>query len=129
MRRRRNFHNKHKLVEIVSLNYLDVFIKDGIECLKGRDLKDGLVEVILNRKPYFSEIIKATTLVSVRIQMKKYKVNGELLDLIVMWFKDIADRADHLTTGNVAHNKAYIGGVARRAAEYVTKHSVELKEE
>lgn len=67
MRRRRNFHNKHKLVEIVSLNYLDVFIKDGIECLKGRDLKDGLVEVILNRKPYFSEIIKATTLVSVRI--------------------------------------------------------------
>lgn len=33
-------------------------------------------------------------------------------------------RVEHLTTDNVAHNKAYISGVARRIAEYVTKHSV-----
>ena len=61
--------------------------------------------------------------------MKQYKIDSELKDKLVSWLTDIEDRADHLTTGNVAHNKAYIGGVARRAAEYVTKHSVELKGE
>ena len=61
--------------------------------------------------------------------MKQYKIDSELRDMLVSWLTDIADRADHLTTGNVAHNKAYIGGAARRAAEYVTKHSVGLKEE
>ena len=61
--------------------------------------------------------------------MKQYKIDSELSDKLASWLTDIADRADHLTTGNVAHNKAYISGVARRAAEYVTKHSVELKEE
>jgi len=58
--------------------------------------------------------------------MKQYKIDLELRDKLVSW---LYDRADHLTTGNVAHNKAYISGVARRAAEYVTKHSVELKGE
>ena len=60
--------------------------------------------------------------------MKQYKIDPELRDKLVSWLNDIADRADYLTTGNV-HNKAYISGVARRAAEYVTKNSVELKEE
>ena len=61
--------------------------------------------------------------------MKQYKIDQELRDKLISWLTDITDRAEHLTTGNVAHNKAYISGVARRAAEYVTKHSVELKEE
>ena len=61
--------------------------------------------------------------------MKQYKIDQKLRDKLVSWLTDIADRADHLTTGNVAHNKAYISGVARRAAEYLNKHSVELKEE
>ena len=61
--------------------------------------------------------------------MKQYKIDSELRDKLFSWLTDIADRADHLTTGNVAHNKAYISGVARRAAEYVIKHSIELKEE
>ena len=61
--------------------------------------------------------------------MKQYKIDIELRDKLVSWLNNIADRADQLTTGNVAHNKAYISGVARRAAEYVTKHSVEFKEE
>lgn len=65
MKRKRNFHNKHKTVKIGSLNYLDMFIKDGIECLKGRDLENDLVEIIFNRKPYLSEIISSTTLVSI----------------------------------------------------------------
>ena len=59
----------------------------------------------------------------------KHYIDSELRDKLVSWLTDIADRADHLTSGNVAHNKAYISGVAHRAAEYVTKHSVELKEE
>ena len=61
--------------------------------------------------------------------MKQYKIDSEQRDKLVSWLNDIADRADHLTTGNVAHNKANISGVARRAAEYATKHSIELKEE
>ena len=61
--------------------------------------------------------------------MEEYVITNELRDKIIKWLNDIADRVDQLTTGNVAHNKAYINGVARRAAEYVTKHSVELKEE
>lgn len=50
---------------------------------------------------------------------------SEQTDKLVSWLNDIADRADHLTTGNVSHNKAYISGKARRAAEYLQKHSVE----
>ena len=61
--------------------------------------------------------------------MKQYKIDSELRDKLASWLSDIADRADQLTSGNVAHNKAYISGVARRAAEYLQKHSVELKEE
>ena len=61
--------------------------------------------------------------------MKQHKIDSELRDKLVSWLTDIADRADHLTTGNVAHNKAYISGKARRAVEYLNKHSVELKEE
>ena len=59
--------------------------------------------------------------------MKQYKIDSELRDKLVSWLSDIACSADHLTSGNVSHNKAYISGAARRAAEYLQKHSVELK--
>lgn len=43
----------------------------------------------------------------------------------IRWFENIADECDKLTSGNVAHLKAQIKGVAIRSAEYLTKHSQE----
>ena len=43
----------------------------------------------------------------------------------IRWFEAIADECDKLTSGNVAHLKAQIKGMAIRSAEYLTKHSQE----
>lgn len=43
----------------------------------------------------------------------------------IRWFEHIADECDKLTSGNVAHLKAQIKGMAIRSAEYLTKHSQE----
>lgn len=59
--------------------------------------------------------------------MKEYKIDSELRDKLISWLNNIADEAEQLTSGNVAHKKAYIKGTASRAAEYIEKHSVELK--
>lgn len=43
----------------------------------------------------------------------------------IRWFENIAYECDKLTSGNVAHLKAQIKGMAIRSAEYLTKHSQE----
>lgn len=43
----------------------------------------------------------------------------------IRWFENIADECDKLTSGNVAHLRAQIKGMAIRSAEYLTKHSQE----
>ena len=47
----------------------------------------------------------------------------------IRWFENIADECDKLTSGNVAHLRAQIKGIAIRSAEYLTKHSQELASE
>ena len=43
----------------------------------------------------------------------------------IRWFEDIAYECDRLTSGNVAHLRSQIKGMAIRSAEYLTKHSQE----
>jgi hypothetical protein len=43
----------------------------------------------------------------------------------IRWFENIAYECDKLTSGNVAHLKAQIKGMAIRSAEYLAKHSQE----
>ena len=43
----------------------------------------------------------------------------------IRWFENIADECDKLTSGNVAHLRAQINGMALRSAEYLKKHSQE----
>ena len=43
----------------------------------------------------------------------------------IRWFENIAYECDKLTSGNVAHLKTQIKGLAIRSAEYLTKHSQE----
>ena len=41
------------------------------------------------------------------------------LQYAVLWFRDVAEYCDGLTTGNVSHNGGMIRGLARNAAFYV----------
>lgn len=56
--------------------------------------------------------------------MKEYVITDELRERIIKWFKNIAEEADTLTTGNVSHKKAIIKGMAARSAEFVEKYSI-----
>lgn len=47
----------------------------------------------------------------------------------IRWFENISDECDKLTSGNVAHLKAQIKGMAIRSAEYLTKHSQPASED
>lgn len=55
--------------------------------------------------------------------MEEYVITDELRDKIIKWFNNIAEEADCLTTGNVAHKKAAIKGFAGRAKEFLIKHT------
>lgn len=43
----------------------------------------------------------------------------------IRWFENIAEECDKLTSGNAAHLKATIKGMAIRSAEYLTKYKQE----
>lgn len=49
----------------------------------------------------------------------------EQIEKAINWFENIAEECDKLTSGNVAHLKAQIKGMAIRSAEYLKKHSQE----
>lgn len=40
-------------------------------------------------------------------------------ELLKEWFEDIAEKCEHLTSGNVSHNGKMIRGFARNCAEYI----------
>ncbi len=46
-------------------------------------------------------------------------------DKAIRWFENIADECDKLTSGNVAHLRAQIKGMAIRSAEHLKKHNQE----
>lgn len=48
---------------------------------------------------------------------------SDLKDKLVKHFTTIENMAEELTTGNVAHKKAAIKGVAGRAKEFLIKHT------
>lgn len=50
------------------------------------------------------------------------KTDKEVLELCKSWFEDIVERSDRLTSGNVAHGRAAIRGVAKNYAEFVNEH-------
>jgi hypothetical protein len=54
---------------------------------------------------------------------KHYQIDTDLKDKLVKYFASIEEMADELTTGNVAHKKAAIKGVAGRAKEFLIKHT------
>ncbi|MBQ9340052.1 MAG: hypothetical protein IJS13_06950 [Paludibacteraceae bacterium] len=49
-------------------------------------------------------------------------VELDMLQMSVGWFRDIADLASRLTTGNVSHMGCTIRGKALRCKEYLNKH-------
>ena len=50
------------------------------------------------------------------------KTDKEVLELCQSWFKDIIERSEKLTSGNVAHGSKAIRGVAKNYAEFVDEH-------
>ncbi len=50
------------------------------------------------------------------------KTDKEVLELCLSWFKDIIERSEKLTSGNVAHGRAAIRGVVKNYAEFVAEH-------
>ena len=54
---------------------------------------------------------------------KCYYIDIDLKDKLVKHFTTIENMAEELTTGNVAHKKAVIKGVAVRAKEFLIKHT------
>lgn len=50
------------------------------------------------------------------------KTDKEVLELCKVWFEDIMERCDRLTSGNVSHGSRAIHGVAKNYAEYVDEH-------
>lgn len=50
------------------------------------------------------------------------KTDKEVLELCKEWFEDIIERIEKLTSGNVAHGRASICGVAKNYAEFVAGH-------
>lgn len=48
---------------------------------------------------------------------------SDIKDKLVKYFTTIENMAEELTTGNVAHKKAAIKGVAVRAKEFLIKHT------
>ena len=50
------------------------------------------------------------------------KTDKEVLELCKLWFEDIMERCDRLTSGNVSHGSRAIHGVAKNYAEFVDEH-------
>ena len=50
------------------------------------------------------------------------KTDKEVLELCKSWFEDIMERSEKLTSGNVAHGRTAIRGVAKNYAEFIDEH-------
>ena len=46
----------------------------------------------------------------------------ELLDKTIIWFEEIAESAQYITTGNLSHEIATMRGKAIRCADFIKKH-------
>ena len=54
---------------------------------------------------------------------KQYQISPDLKNKLVKYFGAIEEMANELTSGNVAHKKAAINGFAKRAKEFLIKHT------
>jgi len=50
------------------------------------------------------------------------KTDKEVLELCKEWFKDIMERSERLTSGNVSHGSKAIYGTAKNCIEYIDEH-------
>ena len=66
--------------------------------------------------------IKALARDSAEFLEKWGEKSDPLLQKAVHWFKNIVDDCDHLTSGNISHQRATIKGRAIRCADYIRKH-------
>lgn len=66
--------------------------------------------------------IKALAKNSVEYLEKWGEKDDPLLEKAIHWFKNIVDDCEHLTSGNISHQRATIKGRAIRCAEYIRKH-------
>lgn len=53
---------------------------------------------------------------------EEVKKNREELERLKEWFEDVAEKCEHLTSGNVSHNGRMIRGFARNCAEYIKRY-------
>lgn len=65
-KKRKNYHNQHLLVKVGSLDYLQTFILDGIECIKTYSTTD-YVDFVYNRRPFKGGRLKKSSIVKIRI--------------------------------------------------------------
>ena len=66
--------------------------------------------------------IKALAKNSAEFLEKWGEKDDPLLQKATHWFKNIVDDCEHLTSGNISHQRATIKGRARRCAEFIRKH-------
>ncbi len=84
---------------------VDAFWHDGISQEKDE------VEGVLNKTEF-----KAYARHFAQWQKEQDRKEFELLK---EWFQDIAEKCEHLTSGNVSHNGAAIRGFAKNCVEYI----------
>lgn len=78
-----------------------------------------------NRWMDASELEALLTEFAEKLQEPSSEDLEEATEKAIRWFENIADECDKLTSGNVAHLRAQIKGMAIRSAEYLKKHSQE----
>jgi hypothetical protein len=54
--------------------------------------------------------------------------NEELIEYSILWFEEIVEKCDRMTTGNFSHDNRQLKGFAQRCADFIKIHH-KVKEE
>ena len=88
------------------------------EDLDEEDSFDELLQKLYIKYNKGVSIEKLLDIASNFVKWQKEK-DRKSFELLKEWFKEIAERCSHLTSGNVSHNGKAIRGFARNCAEYI----------
>ena len=86
--------------------------------MKEEDSFDELLQKLYIKYNKGVSIEKLLDIASNFVKWQKEK-DRKSFELLKEWFKEIAERCSHLTSGNVSHNGKAIRGFARNCAEYI----------
>lgn len=92
--------------------------KSASDDLKEEDSFDELLQKLYIKYNKGVSIEKLLDIASNFVKWQKEK-DRKSFELLKEWFKEIAERCSHLTSGNVSHNGKAIRGFARNCVEYI----------